>query len=52
MPRFSEREKERIRSKLYAEGERLFTAHGIKKVTIDDLAEAAGIAKASLLHVL
>ncbi len=47
MPRFSEREKEQIRDRLLAQGERLFTAHGIKKVTIDDLAEAAGIAKAS-----
>lgn len=47
MPRFTENEKEQIRNKLFAEGERLFAAHGIKKVTIDDLAEAAGIAKAS-----
>lgn len=47
MPRFSENEKERIYNKLLTEGERLFTAHGIKKVTIDDLVEAVGIAKAS-----
>jgi AcrR family transcriptional regulator len=47
MPRFSENEKERIYNKLLTEGERLFTTHGIKKVTIDDLVEAAGIAKAS-----
>lgn len=47
MPRFSEIEKGRIHSKLLTEGERLFTMHGIKKVTIDDLVEAVGIAKAS-----
>lgn len=47
MPRFSENEKKRINDKLLTEGEKLFTTHGIKKVTIDDLAEAAGIAKAS-----
>ncbi len=47
MPRFSENEKEQIRNRLLTEGERLFTAHGIKKVTIDDLVEAVGIAKAS-----
>ena len=47
MPRFRENEKERIYSKLLTEGERLFTTHGIKKVTIDDLVKAAGIAKAS-----
>lgn len=47
MPRFNENEKEKINNKLLKEGERLFTAHGIKKVTIDDLVEAVGIAKAS-----
>lgn len=47
MPRFSENEKERIYNKLLSEGERLFTTYGIKKVTIDDLVEAVGIAKAS-----
>lgn len=47
MPRFSEIERQQIRIRLLAEGERLFTLYGIKKVTIDDLAEAAGIAKAS-----
>lgn len=47
MPRFSENEKEQIRNKLLSEGERLFAAHGVKKVTIDDLVEAVGIAKAS-----
>lgn len=47
MPRFSEHEKNRIQEKLLAEGEKLFAAHGIRRVTIDDLAEAGGIAKAS-----
>lgn len=47
MPRFSETEKENIRSRLQAEGERLFAAHGLKKVTIDDLIGAVHIAKAS-----
>lgn len=47
MPRFSENEKKRINEKLLTEGERLFSTHGIKKVTIDDLVEAVGIAKAS-----
>lgn len=47
MSRFSENEKEQICNKFLTEGERLFTIHGIKKVTIDDLAEAVGIAKAS-----
>lgn len=47
MPRFSENEKQRIYSKLLLEGQRLFTTYGIKKVTIDELVEAVGIAKAS-----
>lgn len=47
MPRFSENEKEKIHNNLLKEGERLFTTHGIKKVTIDDLVDAVGIAKAS-----
>lgn len=47
MPRFSDREKEIIVKKLFSEGERLFTLHGIKKVTVDDLVKAVGIAKGS-----
>lgn len=47
MPKISETEKQMIQQKLYAEGERLFTAYGIKKVTVDDLVQAAGIAKGS-----
>ncbi len=47
MPRFNESEKAIIQEKLYGEGERLFTQHGVKKVTVDDLVKAAGIAKGS-----
>ncbi|HEX2938398.1 MAG TPA: TetR/AcrR family transcriptional regulator [Ruminiclostridium sp.] len=47
MPRFSTTEKEHIRQTLLTEGERLFLTYGIKKVTIDDLAKVANIAKAS-----
>jgi AcrR family transcriptional regulator len=47
MPRFSNTEKENIKRRLLVEGERLFVAHGLKKVTIDELAEAVNIAKAT-----
>lgn len=47
MPRFSETEKENIRRRLLTEGERLFAAHGLKKVTIDDIVGAVSIAKAT-----
>ncbi len=47
MPRFSETEKENIRQKLLTGGEKLFAAHGLRKVTIDDLIGAANIAKAT-----
>lgn len=47
MPRFQEQEKERIRSRLHTEGERLFVSYGLKKVTIDDLVSAVNIAKAT-----
>ena len=47
MPKFSENEKAIIKEKLHIEGERLFIQHGIKKVTVDDLVKAAGIAKGS-----
>lgn len=45
MPRFTELERERIRQKLMVEGERLFTSFGIKKVSVDEIVRAAGIAK-------
>ena len=47
MPKFSDTEKEMIRQKLMQEGERLFTSYGIKKVSIDEIVHAAGIAKGS-----
>ena len=47
MPRFTEQEKEIINSKLLIEGEKLFSLHGLKKVTVDDLAAAVNISKGS-----
>ena len=47
MPKFSDKEKEMIRDRLRSEGEKLFSAHGLRKVTVDDIVQAAGIAKGS-----
>ena len=47
MPKFSDTEKEMIRQNLMPEGERLFTTFGLKKVSIDEIVRAAGIAKGS-----
>jgi len=47
MPKFSDSERQEIQNKLLEEGQRLFLAHGLKKVTIDDITQAAHIAKAS-----
>lgn len=47
MPRFSDNEKEVIRQRLLTEGERLFTTFGLKKVSIDEIIAATGIAKGS-----
>ncbi len=47
MPKFVENEKIYIQNKLIEQGEKLFSVHGIKKVTVDDLVKAAGIAKGS-----
>ncbi|MCB6201677.1 TetR/AcrR family transcriptional regulator [Extibacter muris] len=47
MPKFSDNEKDMIRQKLKQEGERLFTAYGIKKATVDEIVQATGIAKGS-----
>lgn len=47
MPKFSDMEKEMIQQKLMQEGERLFTLFGIKKVSIDEIVKATGIAKGS-----
>jgi len=46
MPKgFSAHEKEVIRARLIQEGYQLFTAHGLKKTSIDELAAAARISK-------
>jgi AcrR family transcriptional regulator len=48
MPRgFTEGEQHRIREQLYTEAERLAAARGIRRTTIAEIAEAAGIAKGS-----
>ena len=48
MPRgFTEAEQDRIRERLYAEAERLAASRGIRRTTIAEIAEAAGIAKGS-----
>jgi len=47
MPKFNEQERDTIRERLFAEGRRLFSVHGVRKVTIDDLATAAGISHGS-----
>jgi AcrR family transcriptional regulator len=44
---FSGAERERIRGRLYEEGERLFAARGVRRTTVDEIARAAGIAKGS-----
>jgi AcrR family transcriptional regulator len=46
MPKgFSEREKERIRAGLLAQGQALFAAHGLRKTNVEDLTKAVGISK-------
>ena len=46
MPRaFSEQERELIVERLLEQGTKLFTAYGLKKTSIEELAEAAGISK-------
>ena len=52
MPRFTEKEKAFISDKLLAEGEKLFSLHGLKKVTVDDLAVAANISKAPFMRFI
>lgn len=48
MPRrFTGAERERIRRRLYEQGERLFAARGVRRTTVDEIARAAGIAKGS-----
>ena len=50
MPRFREEEKRIIREKLVVEGKRLFQRYGLKKTSIEELADAAGIAKGTFYH--
>lgn len=46
MPKaFSDHEKETIRQQLREQGQRLFTAYGLKKTSVDDLTQATGISK-------
>ena len=47
MPKFTESEKQAIQETLLREGEKLFVEYGLKKVTVDELVKAAGIAKGS-----
>lgn len=48
MPRsFNEEETQKIKSSLMKEGKNLFSTLGLKKTTLDDLVQAAGIAKGS-----
>lgn len=51
MPKgFSEREKELIASRLLVQGYRLFSAYGLKKTNIEELAQAAGISKGAFYN--
>lgn len=47
MPKFSDQERDNIRETLKNEGKQLFARLGLKKVTIDDIVNATGIAKAT-----
>jgi AcrR family transcriptional regulator len=51
MPKwFSEQEKELIRKRLLEQGYRLFSAHGLKKTNVEELARAVGISKGAFYH--
>ncbi len=46
MPKaFSEHEKETIRTQMREKGKKLFETHGLKKTSVDDLTQMAGISK-------
>ena len=47
MPKFSDAEREAISAALLRQGVRLFCEYGPRKVTIDEIAKAVGIAKGS-----
>jgi AcrR family transcriptional regulator len=50
VPRFREEKKQSIHEKLVAEGKKLFQRYGLKKTNIEELADAAGIAKGTFYH--
>jgi AcrR family transcriptional regulator len=46
MPKgFTEKEKELIAARLLEQGDRLFSAYGLKKTNVEEIAQAAGISK-------
>lgn len=47
MPKFSDAEREAIATALLQKGEQLFCEYGLRKVTVEEIAKAAGIAKGS-----
>ena len=51
MPKgFSEQEKERISERLLEQGYRLFSAYGLKKTNVEEIAQAAGISKGAFYN--
>lgn len=50
MPKFADEEREEIQRLLLTEGERLFSIHGMKKITIDDITQAVNISKGSFYN--
>ena len=51
MPKgFSEQEKERISKRLLEQGYRLFSAYGLKKTNVEEIALAAGISKGAFYN--
>src|SRR5258706_14567659 len=52
MPKaFTEQEKELIRKRLLEQGHKQFSAYGLRKTNIEELAEAAGISKGAFYLV-
>ncbi|MCY8615781.1 TetR/AcrR family transcriptional regulator, partial [Bacillus haynesii] len=47
MPKFTEKEKEAIRSALVQSGRKLFAQLGLKKTSVGELTASAGIAQGS-----
>jgi AcrR family transcriptional regulator len=50
VPRYSDEEREAIKEALPIEGERLFSLYGLKKLVVDDIAEAINISKGSFYN--